>query len=173
MPPNPINNYEEFLKISRAKLGYELYGYWELLSADNAEQIIFEHWDTFCPIVFPNSNERLFPPRPTYWTNNDKALFTETFGRNGLKAPLCWYQAQTLGLSSRDDANIPLSKYFPPSSSPIFFGATLHGRICLPSGADSFKQDRFVDHKVTVKEYSGDHWFILSHAEQINRDLNA
>ncbi|KAI0791299.1 epoxide hydrolase [Abortiporus biennis] len=191
-PPNPVHNYEQNLKVSKEKFGYEQFGYWEFFSADDAEQVIFDHWDAFCAMLFPNDpstwETHLAPlgalrktltsdyasPRPTYWTEEDRKLFTETFQKNGFKAPLCWYKVQTSGLSSQDDAAVPKSKYIPPSSSPIFFGAALHDRVCLASiGASVFRLDAFKDHKVTVKEYDGDHWLIISHADQVNRDLES
>ncbi|KAI0791300.1 epoxide hydrolase [Abortiporus biennis] len=190
--PNPVNDYEEYLKISKAKYGYELFGFFEFLSAGDAERVVFDHLDAFCAIIYPNNPDawatNLAPlgalrrtltsdysaPRPAYWTEEDKRIFKETFREHGLKAPLCWYKVQTSDFSAQDDANVPKSAYFPPASSPIFFGAARYDRICLPSiGLDVFNADAFKDHKVTMKEYDGDHWMIFSHADQINRDLEA
>ncbi|KAL4244179.1 AB hydrolase superfamily protein [Abortiporus biennis] len=191
-PPNPVNDYEEFLKISKEKYGYELYGYWEFFAAADAEKVIFDHFDAFIALFHPSDPDvwvtKLAPlgalrktltsdysaPRPAYWSEEDNKLFKETFRKDGFEAPLAWYRVQTSGFSAKDDAKVPKSDYYPPASSPIFFGAARYDRICLPSiGVDLFESDAFKDHNVTVKEYDGDHWLILSHADQINRDLEA
>ena len=30
---------------------------------------------------------------------------------------------------------------------------------------------RFKDHQITIREYDAGHWFILSHADELNADL--
>ncbi|KAI0791407.1 epoxide hydrolase [Abortiporus biennis] len=191
-PPNPVNDYEEFLKISKEKYGYELYGYWEFFAAGDAEKVILDHLEAFSDIFHPYNPDAvatdLAPlgalrktltsdysaPRPAYWTEEDNIIFKETYRKNGFEAPLAWYRVQTSGISAKDDANVLKSNYYPPASSPIFFGAARYDKICLPSiGIELLESDAFKHHQVTIKEYDGDHWLILSHADQINRDLEA
>lgn len=72
------------------------------------------------------------------------------------------------------DAEIPPERAYPPKSAPIFFGAALNDYVCVPSrNIAAFKNEKFKDHQVTIKEYDADHWLILSKADEIARDLEA
>ena len=73
-----------------------------------------------------------------------------------------------------DHANIdipPLQK-LPPISAPIFFGGALKDYICIAEhGQNMFTSYDFQDHNVTIRDFDGDHWIILSHADEINKEL--
>ena len=69
---------------------------------------------------------------------------------------------------------IPEVRRLPPTSSPIFFGAALKDYICLaPMQKQVFIDPRFKDHQVTIKDFDADHWLILSHADEISRELDS
>ena len=75
-------------------------------------------------------------------------------------------------LLTQSSSDIPPERAFPPKDAPVFFGAANKDYICLPAiGYGIFNGDSFKDHKVTIKEYDADHWLILSHAQQLTRDL--
>lgn len=57
-------------------------------------------------------------------------------------------------------------------SAPIFFGAALKDYICIvEQGYEWFATDEFKEHDITIRNFDGDHWIILSHADEINREL--
>ena len=68
---------------------------------------------------------------------------------------------------------IPKERYLPPTSSPIFFGASLKDYICIADMQKGIMADpKFEDHNVTIREYDADHWSLLSHAREISSDLD-
>ncbi|KAI0791304.1 alpha/beta-hydrolase [Abortiporus biennis] len=184
-PPDPTNDYTQLLAATKKLMGYETIGYWTFFCEDDAERVIFDHWDSFLCILFPDDpsdwKTLLAPtgalkktllsdyksPPPPYLTAEDKAIITETFRKNGLASPLCWYKVMLSGDSARDDAKIPPSRYLPPVSSPLFFGTALKDAVSIPAP----KSSAFKNHKVTMKEYDSDHWVILSFVDQTCQDL--
>ena len=69
---------------------------------------------------------------------------------------------------------IPQSRYLPPTSSPIFMGAALKDRIGVAEVQKSYVTGiKFKDHDVTIHDYDADHWLILSHADEISRELDS
>ncbi|THG98670.1 hypothetical protein EW026_g3562 [Hermanssonia centrifuga] len=191
MPPRPGKvDFNELLKTSKERFGYELYGYQLFFSEDDAPIIIREHIDSFISILWPyvpdiwrthmaptgvmkaSLLEDFKAPLPSYATEEDKKRFKETFLKNGFEGPVCWYKIATNGMQSEDDRNIPSTQLVPPSSSPIFFGAAKYDYIAIPaSGYRIFGAEAFKDHKITTHEYDADHWLLLSKADEINHDL--
>ena len=67
---------------------------------------------------------------------------------------------------------IPSERLYPPTSTPIFFGVGKFDYICTPDvGYATYRVPEFEKHKITMKEYDADHWFLLSHANELSRDL--
>lgn len=57
-------------------------------------------------------------------------------------------------------------------SAPIFFGAALKDYICIAEQAyERFAAEEFKNHNITIRDFDGDHWIILSHADEINKEL--
>ena len=68
---------------------------------------------------------------------------------------------------------ISKDRYFPPTSSPIFLGASLKDYICVAAMQKAaMTSPDFKDHNVTIHEYDADHWSIFSHAKEISADLD-
>ena len=65
---------------------------------------------------------------------------------------------------------IPLSSY--GFQQPAFFGAALKDMIALPVFGKATVQAA-AKGPVTIREFDGDHWIVLSHADEINRELSA
>lgn len=131
-------------------------------------------------------------PLPSYLSEEDRNAMSEVLLKGGLTAPTSYYKTQLNGDRLADDrsksfqilmiklshvvvscsAGIPKERYIPPTSSPIFYGGGLEDSVCYPSMQKQvFDDPRFKDHQVTTREYAGGHWFILSHANDINTDL--
>ena len=108
----------------------------------------------------------------------------------GLAAPLCWYKAITGGFQAEDDKRtcydtslsasrdlntshyivVPLSSY--GFQQPAFFGAALKDMLALPVFGKATVQAA-AKGPLTIREFDGDHWIVLSHADEINRELSA
>ncbi|KAI0341823.1 epoxide hydrolase [Trametopsis cervina] len=191
VPVTPPVDYNELLASQKAQYGYELYGYWAYMSTKHEFDTDFRaHPDSTFSIWFPDDPalwETNFAPRgalkrtmvsdfvaplPPYLTPGDKQWFIDTFAKNGFDAPTRWYEVMKTPKSAEDDIPIPESRKFPPVNSPIFFGAAKEDRVCLPQiGYDQFAVEDFKGHDITIREFDGDHWIILSHADKINKEL--
>ena len=54
----------------------------------------------------------------------------------------------------------------------MFFAGAKKDYICrIETGRKIFEGDLFKDHQVTVREFDGDHWIMLSHADELNKEL--
>ncbi|EKM56424.1 uncharacterized protein PHACADRAFT_253530, partial [Phanerochaete carnosa HHB-10118-sp] len=114
--------------------------------------------------------------------------------RSGFAVLTCWFEFATSQLSAEDDrcaslnppgdlsldvanASVLLqrsrqSANFPPDNAQIYFGAAKHDYVCFPKTCYvSFTQEVFSRHFLTIKECDADHWLVLSHADEIARDL--
>ncbi|KAI0344606.1 epoxide hydrolase [Trametopsis cervina] len=190
----PPLDHDKLLAWGRAKYGYDVYGYWEYLaSAGELDEDFRTHADAVVAILFPSDPviwEKHMAPRgalkeavvsdfksplPSYVTEEDKAYFIDTFTKNGFVAPTrCHSLSEFLSNEhlQLSDLAIPENRKNIPVSAPIFFGAAKQDRICLPQqGYDQFGSDDFKYHNVTIREFDGDHWIILSHADEINKEL--
>ncbi len=140
-------------------------------------------------------HENFSEPAAKYVTEEDKKETIETFLKNGMKAPTRWYDILITTKASQDniastysnltrvllkidasvlphDLAIPEDRRFPPATSPIFFGAAQHDKVCVPQqGYEIFSSQPFQNHSVTIREFDGDHWIILSCADEINKEL--
>lgn len=189
IPPIPFDAFLEYIK---QQVGYELYGYWKFYSEPGLDQFVRDHLDTFLSILWPSDpavwKTRLAPtgalkqsalegwtaPLAPYITEEFKKHHVEVFTKNGFEAPACYYRIMTSGLQAEDDKQILPERAVPPKDAPVFFGAANKDYICIPALAyATFKKDEWKDHKITIKEYDADHWLILSHADQVSRDLEA
>lgn len=192
LPVVPPMEFETFLELQKAEYGQAKCGYWLFFSEPDAHIVIQEHMDSFISLLFPhdptdwqtrlieagalkkNLLEDYAAPRPQYMSEEDLIHFRKTFERNGFAAPTCWYKVMTSQLAAKDDQQIPPERMFPPASAPIFFAAVSKDYICTPEiGRIIFGNDTFRNHSVTTTEYDADHWFILSHADQVARDLES
>jgi soluble epoxide hydrolase/lipid-phosphate phosphatase len=107
----------------------------------------------------------------------------------GIKAALNWYKTTIHKLRAQDEAGayracrparvriaddrapaeIPQAAY--AVAQPVFFGAAERDYVCTAKSGE-MSVGHFCK-RATVKHYDGDHWIILSHADEIARDLIA
>ncbi|KAI0076656.1 epoxide hydrolase [Panus rudis PR-1116 ss-1] len=188
-PPAATRDYRALLAESKKAVGYELFGYWDFLSSDEAPKLVEEHWiRAGFGVLFPRdpitwkthfaplgafkaallSGEE-FPP-PAYLNEEDQKEISEPLLQGGFTEPCCYYK--NAASKDVDDISSSNGRVTPPSSSPIFFGAASLDYICLLSfSLQTFASDEFKHHDVTVKEYNADHWLVLSHPDAIQQDL--
>ncbi|KAJ3519316.1 hypothetical protein NM688_g9319 [Phlebia brevispora] len=126
--------------------GYDTFGYWPFLSADEVDAVMRAH--------------------------EDVEVWKQTFLKNGFTAPTYWYKIMTNGMEAQDEKQIPPERTFPPKESPIFFGACRLDYICVPeNGYAVFKSEGFKDHDVTTYEFDADHWLFFSQAQEVCQEL--
>jgi len=173
--------------MSKQAFGYELFGYWLFLSEDGADKVIENYWDSFFSLVWPRDpmiwRTDMCPvgaakawiladkqtPLPWYMTEEDKRIRTEILLKDGFTAPLNWYKFNVFGHAAEEEKSIPLDKY--DIHQPIFFAGCAKDYICLPE----MMLARLAKHckDVTYKEFDSDHWLMLSHADELNKELLA
>ena len=64
---------------------------------------------------------------------------------------------------------IPADRY--DLHQPLFYGACKRDCICLPVVGQTALSKHGKD--VTYKEFDADHWVMLSHADEVNKELQA
>ncbi|GJE89531.1 alpha/beta hydrolase [Phanerochaete sordida] len=185
----PPPNFPAELAQQRAQYGYELYGYWLFFNSPDANAVMQAHMNSVVSILYPNDpaiwkthfaptgtfrkslNENYLAPLPSWWSEADKDAFVDTFRRNGF--PTNWYSVMVSGESQADDIKtIPDDRKFPPARAPIYFGIAQQDAICLPEiGYQTFANEGFKNHSITIKEYDAAHWLIISEAAEIASDL--
>ncbi|KAL4245655.1 AB hydrolase superfamily protein [Abortiporus biennis] len=179
----------------KARHGYDIYGYWFFFNREDAGTLIEKNFQTFFSIMYPHepsiwrthmgpmnafytsvlNGETFKKDKPDWMSEEHKnhiweSLRVEEGGE--IEAPLSWYKLATSREFGQDDSSIPQTNLFPPSTSSIFFGAAKQDCICVSTdGVESFETDAWKDHKVTIREYEGDHWLILSCHEEVDKDL--
>ncbi|KAK7694220.1 hypothetical protein QCA50_001400 [Cerrena zonata] len=189
--PNPDYDFEAILKAQKEIFGYELFGYQKYLAEDTTAAVLEANWDTVFGIFWPEDplvwrtdfaplgaleaaiKEGKKRPLPSYLTEEDKKRMTKALFAGGLAAPTSYYKVQVRELDRDDERTIPKELYYPPTSSPIFFAATDKDFICLPSVQKAqLLNDNFKNHDVTIVDYDSSHWVLLSHAEELGKDLD-
>ncbi|KAH8105367.1 epoxide hydrolase [Cristinia sonorae] len=180
--PDPEADLAKTVALMTSVLGYNPYGYWGFFNEDDAADVIAQHptvWkDKVCPpgVVRQALLEDYIPPAGTasFISEQEIKEITERFRRDGLGGPLCYYKCEVRGLNRPDDATLPLERRLPPVTTPVFFGVGQSDVICTPTlGRVVFASEPFKQHKITIKEFDGDHWFIISNGEDIARELDA
>ncbi|KAI0341821.1 alpha/beta-hydrolase [Trametopsis cervina] len=191
VPVTPPVDYDEMLVNEKAKYGSVLNGFWGYLATNEFDPDFRAHPDAAFNILYP-SDLRIWAtdlspvgalkqtllsnykaPLATYVDEDFKRNWISTFMKNGFEAPTRWYAVMTTKKSAEDDIQtIPEGHRIPPVNAPIFFGAAKGDRICLPQiGYVQFAAEEFKDHNVTIHEFDGGHWIVLSHADEINEEL--
>jgi pimeloyl-ACP methyl ester carboxylesterase len=185
--PNPHFNVDAINAMTKQMVGYELMGYWIFFSEEEAHKLIETHWDSFYSIVFAK-DETLWrtnfgptgtlkawlaadktTPVGSFLTQEDADIQKDLLLNGGFAAPLCWYKCVTSGLSSEDDATIPMEQY--SIAKPTFFGGAKNDTIGLvalqmPAFAQFAKN-------TTIRQFDAGHWVALQAAEEVNKELLA
>ncbi|KAL0567670.1 hypothetical protein V5O48_014326 [Marasmius crinis-equi] len=192
MPPNPGPfDLQPAHELSKQRLGYEVLGYWEFFAAPDAAKVCMENFEAFFNVVWPDdsevwrtasiplgamrktmkSNEIL--PAPSWMSEEDKHLISEPILKNGLEAPMCYYQVHTLGLACEDDK---LLEGKAELSQPVFFLdalddlITCEERFMLGTGQTESPVAKYCKN-ATVKRIKVDHWVMLRIPDELNAML--
>jgi len=183
--PNTTLTYPQILAHTATLAGYELFGYWEFFSAEGADKIIQEHYDSFWNILMglePESAKVHFAPTgalkswlledkslplPSYLTQEEYNRQKENFANSGIAAPLCWYKVVTSSVDMEDSKRIPQDKNV--VNLPVFFGAAKNDPVAIPVLGKGSVQ-KFCPNN-TIKDYDAGHWLIWEARDELNADL--
>jgi len=190
LTPDPNYDVHKMNAITKQMLGYEAGGYQVFLGSEpDAAELISEHIDSLLPIIFPHDPElwiknmaplgalrawlvnKRTAPRPSYLSEEEYKTLGNTLKSGTIAAPLNYYTIITSGINAEDDKQISEDRY--EVQIPVFFGAAMRDYVCLAQLGKDHTARRCTNPSTVTKEYDGDHWIILSHAEQIANDLHA
>ncbi|KZP02305.1 alpha/beta-hydrolase, partial [Athelia psychrophila] len=185
LPPFFTADFAALSTATKAAVGYECFGYWPFFNEDDADKLIEEHLDSFLSVGFSNDPTLLqsdFAPVGAlkawlvagkmatfgaYITDEERRVQKDFFVKGGLKGPLNWYKAAMRGFTAEDDKLIPQDRY--AISQPVFFGGCKQDFVCRPELAKP-ALDAYAK-KLTYREFDGDHWTLISHPKDVNREL--
>ncbi|KAL0062034.1 hypothetical protein AAF712_011112 [Marasmius tenuissimus] len=191
-PPNPGPfDLEAIHKITKERVGYEVLGYWEFFSAEDAPSLSIQNFESFFNILWPDDPElwasafaplgalrrnleanRIFPP-PSWMTEEDKKLLSEPLQKNGLESPMCYYRLQTSGIGCEDDKLLAGRTKI---DQPVFFLDALDDCIASEKGfmatmgASESPTLKYCKN-ATIKRVKVDHWVLLHIPNELNAAL--
>ncbi|KZP34520.1 alpha/beta-hydrolase [Athelia psychrophila] len=186
LPPFFTADFAALSEATKAAVGYECFGYWPFFNEDDADKLIEERLDSFLSICFSSDPTRLaisdwapigalkawllagkIAPFGTYITDSERRVQKDLLVKGGLKGPLNWYKVVMRGFAAEDDKLIPQDHY--AINQPVFFGGCKLDYICRSELAKP-ALDAYAK-KLTYREFDGDHWTLLSHPKDVNREL--
>ncbi|KAF7293081.1 Esterase/Lipase [Mycena indigotica] len=189
----PASNYADPITQSaqiKSLVGYDVLAYMQYFVEPNAHVLMEKNFDSFFSLLFPlkRATEEIWRENmceagkakvwiesnrttelPEYMTAEDKEYYTHALVGGGLSAPLCWYQVLVEQYNAEDDAKIPEEAYV--LQKPVLFVAFNKDPIGLPTRMFAMAtHEQYVkpDTNLTNKAVEGDHWALLSHADEVN-----
>ncbi|KAI0266440.1 Alpha/Beta hydrolase protein [Gloeopeniophorella convolvens] len=187
LPQQAPYSAEALPALYRNAIGREAYGYWEFFSADDAAHLIEDHIDSFYSVFFPNPptlwEENIAPTGemrkwvesdrksglPNYLTEQEKQDHLKVLLEGGFTAPLNWYKVGVAG--DGVDTKYPgIPAEGLTTTKPVMFVGCSKDGICI----SSMMHDRlgvWAKGPLTLREYDADHWVMLSHGDELNRDF--
>ncbi|TFK30964.1 Alpha/Beta hydrolase protein, partial [Crucibulum laeve] len=175
-PPNPNWSWEKAISEYHKEVGYDVFGYWEFFSSNDAAKLIETNLDSFYSLLFPEDPKLWITdlaPRgkvrewvegnkqaglPSYWTPEERRQHQARLMHGGLTGPLNWYAARVRSLDNEDDSRIPLENY--KIKVPTLFVANPKDYICLASTSEMILKQYASN--LTVREIDTDHWVMMA-----------
>ncbi|KAJ7048342.1 alpha/beta-hydrolase [Mycena amicta] len=169
-----------------AEIGYDVFAFHSFFREPEAPVLMEKNFDSFFSLMFPVSDGEIWTENmcvagkakewvetnrttelPSYITPEDKGYYRKVLVGGGLRAPLCWYRLLVTDANAEDDATIPQTAY--TLNKPVLFVAFNKDPIGLPLfGLASHAEFVKPETNLTNKALEGDHWAVLSHAEELN-----
>ncbi|KDQ63388.1 hypothetical protein JAAARDRAFT_44283 [Jaapia argillacea MUCL 33604] len=186
-PPSPDFDYKKVMAMLKQAIGYEI-SYWDFFTEEGADKVIEEHIDSFYSILYPQDPKswvmHLAPagplkawlladttgPLPGYITEEEKNTHMSILLKGGLAAPLNWYKVMISTVGRDDDKDIPLTLYPLPRVPALLIGCTKDYICVFPMHKMAFEK-LAPEGLSKVVELDADHWVMLSHREQVNKEL--
>ncbi|KAF7290224.1 Epoxide hydrolase [Mycena indigotica] len=170
-----------------AAVGYDIVAYMRYFVESDAHVLMEKNFDSFFSLLFPiqSDKEQIWRENmcvdgkakawiesnrttelPPYISAEDKAYYTTALS-SALAAPLCWYRGLTTPEHAADDARIPAERH--TLDRPVLFVAFNGDPIAIPAFGRATHAQYVPVAKNTEKSVDGDHWALLSHADEVNK----
>ncbi|KAJ8091194.1 hypothetical protein PM082_004170 [Marasmius tenuissimus] len=173
--------------LTKAALGYEVFGYWELFGRPGAHEILedrleslfslvhsanavefIEHWSPLGALEAWVTDDRR--STSTVWSPEEEAHYLRAYSvPDAVEASLAWYKILVLGIEAEDNKNIPPENIV--VEKPVFFGAALKDFIAVAPGQITSTQG--TSPNSTIHLYNAGHWVQWEARDELNRDLLA
>jgi pimeloyl-ACP methyl ester carboxylesterase len=172
---------DQALKNTKEACGFELFGYWQFFSSDDAAKIIENNLESFIDILY-SSNTTLFitdfapvgklrewlinkkrTDRASYMTRNDYKIVHEYLA-HGMQSKLNWYKAAIDNVNWEDEKNID-----PVIRQPFLFIQDAISNICLGSSLAKQRQVTPNSDVITLDTW---HWVMQENPDAVNRAIN-
>ncbi|KAF7302361.1 Esterase/Lipase [Mycena chlorophos] len=180
-------------------VGYDVLAYMQYFIEPDAHVLMEKNFDSFFSLLFPVPKSESQPEDvwlenmcaagkakewivankttglPPYMTfeasRSDKEYYRKALSQEGgLCAPLCWYKVLVDNYNAEDDSKIPESAYV--LNKPVLFIAFNKDPIGLPMfGMATHAAFVKPESNLTNKAVEGDHWAVMSHADELNKLL--
>ncbi|KAK7451267.1 hypothetical protein VKT23_012607 [Stygiomarasmius scandens] len=186
--------YLEQIKVAKAVLGYENFGYWDFFSSEGADQLILDNLDSlfdaiylkdttltikdFAPLGaladFVKNGRRATPgdyvtPQGSFISNSAQVIFTDMYWLSGKS------HSDRIDPSRRNGRATELVQDCIPEenfviSKPVFFAAALRDYANLaPSFIASVQQNS--NASLVIHEYDTGRWVMMEARDELNSDL--
>jgi pimeloyl-ACP methyl ester carboxylesterase len=143
-PPAQLD-YEQMLQFTKKIFGYELSGYWEFFSADDAAKLIEDNADRFLDLCYTNdptlwktdlaplgkarqwlTNQEKSTTRASYLTDKDNEIMRQCITEK-MQPKLNWYRSALSNVDWDDEKNLD-----PTLKCPVLYISGLKDYICIP-----------------------------------------
>ncbi|KAL0572069.1 hypothetical protein V5O48_009887 [Marasmius crinis-equi] len=179
--------YYELNNLTKAVIGYDLFGYWELFARPGRPQLLEDHLDSllsvlhsadpvdwithFAPLgaleAWVKEDRR---PSATVWTPEEADVYLKAYSAPGaLEASLSWYKIVFSDIEAKDNEGIPSQNLI--VNKPVFFGAALADFVVI--AAIQLQTTMNSTTNSTLHLYNGGHWIHWQQKDEVNRDLLA
>ncbi|KAF8990696.1 alpha/beta-hydrolase [Hymenopellis radicata] len=167
-------------------VGYDVLAYMYFFVEDGAPKLVEKNFDSFFSLLYPNSPEtwkehmcsaggakawvenNKTTPLPSYLTSEDKEYYRQTLLGGGMTAPFCWYKVLIAKCNAADDERVPRANV--NLTKPTLYVPFTKDDVALPLFGDG-THSQYVKGTYTRKELDGDHWAVMSQAQELNEIL--
>ncbi|KAL0572420.1 hypothetical protein V5O48_009538 [Marasmius crinis-equi] len=179
--------YAQSNNLTKAVIGYELFGYWDFFAQPDAPQLIGDHLDSllslfhsadpldwivhFAPLgALEASLKEDRKAKSTVWTPEEAEVYLKAYSAPGaLEASLSWYKLVVSDIESKDSQGIPPENLI--VAKPVFLGAALADFVLVAPQMIQSTLDSSTNS--TIRVYPAGHWLHWEVKDEVNRDLFA
>ena len=186
MPPRDVQfNLDEVIEVTKKVFGYGTHWYWKLFTADDGEEILNSHLESFWTILHGEPESWLQTlcapdgirnflladkrqPVQAYATEELKQEWLGQFKRDGFNGPLNYYRSTAFG--AQDAAIKAIPKENIPVKVPFLFFGGKRDMVCRPELLQSSIDAGLLPNLTHVVVDTG-HWSYLSHPKEFGETL--
>ncbi|KAH7102220.1 alpha/beta-hydrolase [Auriculariales sp. MPI-PUGE-AT-0066] len=178
--------FDTLLPLLKQATGYELLAYQEFFTkAPDAAQVMENNIESLLDLMTPadasawltylcvrgateeymRGGKRI--PRASFMSDEFAAAIKDSFQRNGLSAPLCWYKVFIEGHNTEDDATLQGKTV----DKPVLYVGATRDYVCPPAVHKAILGS-FASNLSTT-EFDTGHWVFMEKPDQFNQELEA